>query len=314
MAERDIDVVCREVGLRDGIQSLKTFVPTEEKIRWIRDEVAAGVPNMQVCSFVPPKLLPQFSDAADVAAAALELDGLWVSALTPNLKGAEVALKVGVHEIDFMNSVSESHSLSNGRRSTDQAFAEFERVRDLRDSQPEGQRFKLAAGFATSFGCSIEGYVPQDNVLKSVERFVKAGVDEVMIADTVGYGNPQDVKQLFSRIIAEFGGEVTVGAHFHDTRGLGLANVYAALEAGCRRYDASLAGLGGCPFAPNATGNIVMEDLVFLLEGAGLNTGIDLEKLLPVREIIANNLPDEPLHGTYKKAGAPKGFPFVSAA
>ncbi|MGX0978561.1 hydroxymethylglutaryl-CoA lyase [Roseovarius sp. MBR-51] len=314
MTERETDVVCREVGLRDGIQSLKTFVPTSEKIRWIRKEAAAGMPNMQVCSFVPPKLLPQFSDAAKVATAALEVNGLWVSALTPNLKGAEVALKVGVHEIDFMNSVSESHSLSNGRRSTEQAFAEFERVRDLRDSQPGGKRFKLAAGFATSFGCSIEGYVPQKNVLKAVERFVGAGVDEVMIADTVGYGNPRDVKQLFSRIIAEFGDDVLVGAHFHDTRGLGLANVYAALEAGCRRFDASLAGLGGCPFAPNATGNIVMEDLVFLLEGAGLNTGIDLEKLLPVREIIARNLPDEPLHGTYEKAGAPKGFPFASAA
>lgn len=314
MTERETDVVCREVGLRDGIQSLTTFVPTSEKIRWIREEAAAGMPNMQVCSFVPPKLLPQFSDAAEVAAAALEMNGLWVSALTPNLKGAEAALKVGVHEIDFMNSVSESHSLSNGRRSTDQAFAEFERVRDLRDSQPEGKRFKLAAGFATSFGCSIEGYVPQKNVLKAVERFVKAGVDEVMIADTVGYGNPRDVKQLFSRIIAEFGDEVLVGAHFHDTRGLGLANVYAALEAGCHRFDASLAGLGGCPFAPNATGNIVMEDLVFLLEGAGLNTGIDLEKLLPVREIIARNLPEEPLHGTYEKAGAPKGFPFASVA
>ncbi|MBV1895597.1 MAG: hydroxymethylglutaryl-CoA lyase [Rhodobacteraceae bacterium] len=314
MAKTEIDVICREVGLRDGIQSLKTFVPTAEKISWIRQEAAAGMPNMQVCSFVPPKLLPQFSDAAEVATAAMAIDDLWVSTLVPNLKGAEAALKIGVDEIDFMNSVSESHSLSNGRRSTDQAFAEFERVRDLRDAQPEGKRFKLAAGMATSFGCSIEGHVPQKNVLKAVERFVNAGVDEVMIADTVGYGNPRDVHQLFSQIIAEFGDTVLVGAHFHDTRGLGLANVYAALEAGCRRFDASLAGLGGCPFAPNATGNIVMEDLVFLLEGAGLDTGIDLAKLLPVREIISRNLPEEPLHGTYEKAGTPKGFPFAPAA
>lgn len=310
---KTIDVECREVGLRDGIQIVKTFVPTVEKIRWIRDEAATGMPNMQVCSFVPPKLLPQFSDASEVASAALEQDGLWVSALTPNLRGAQTALAVGVHEIDFMNSVSETHSQSNGRRSTAEALAEFKRVVELRDSLPKGERFKLAGGFATSFGCSFEGHVPHKNVLESVEKFVKAGVDEVVIADTVGYGNPRDVKSLFAQVIDNFGDEVMVGAHFHDTRGLGLANVYAALESGCRRFDASLAGLGGCPFAPNATGNIVMEDLVFLLESAGLNTGIDLERLLPIRDIIATNLPDEPLHGTYAKAGAPKGYPWSSA-
>lgn len=310
---KTIDVECREVGLRDGIQIVKTFVPTDEKIRWIRDEAATGMPNMQVCSFVPPKLLPQFSDASEVASAALEQDGLWVSALTPNLRGAQTALAVGVHEIDFMNSVSETHSQSNGRRSTAEALAEFKRVVELRDSLPKGERFKLAGGFATSFGCSFEGHVPHKNVLESVEKFVKAGVDEVVIADTVGYGNPRDVKSLFAQVLDNFGDEVMVGAHFHDTRGLGLANVYAALEAGCRRFDASLAGLGGCPFAPNATGNIVMEDLVFLLESAGLNTGIDLERLLPIRDIIATNLPDEPLHGTYAKAGAPKGYPWSSA-
>jgi len=310
---KTIDVECREVGLRDGIQIVKTFVPTDEKIRWIREEAATGIPNMQVCSFVPPKLLPQFSDASEVASAALEQDGLWVSALTPNLRGAQTALAVGVHEIDFMNSVSETHSQSNGRRSTAKALEEFKRVVELRDCLPKGERFKLAAGFATSFGCSFEGHVPHKNVLESVEKFVKAGVDEVVIADTVGYGNPRDVKSLFAQVIDSFGDEVMVGAHFHDTRGLGLANVYAALEAGCRRFDASLAGLGGCPFAPNATGNIVMEDLVFLLESAGLHTGIDLERLLPIRDIIATNLPDEPLHGTYAKAGAPKGYPWSSA-
>ena len=309
---RELDVECREVGLRDGIQIVKTFVPTEEKIRWIRQAVAAGMPNMQVCSFVPPKLLPQFSDAIDVASAAIKEDGLWVSALVPNLRGAQTAQAVGVHEIDFMNSVSETHSQSNGRRSTAEALTEFKRVVELRDSLPKGEQFKLAGGFATSFGCSFEGHVPHKNVLKSVENFVKAGVDEVVIADTVGYGNPRDVKSLFQKVIDNFGDDVMVGAHFHDTRGLGLANVYAALEAGCRRFDASLAGLGGCPFAPNATGNIVMEDLVFLLEGAGLHTGIDVDALLPIRDIIARTLPDEPLHGTYAKAGAPKGFPFPS--
>ena len=308
MAQQDIDVECREAGLRDGIQIVKTFFPTEEKIRWIHDEAAAGMPNIQVCSFVPPKLLPQFSDAAEVAAASLKIEELWVSALVPNLRGAEDALRVGVHEIDFMNSVSESHSMSNGRRSTAEALAEFKRVVVLRDSLPKDRRFKLASGFATSFGCSIEGNVPHKAVMAAIEKFVAAGTQEVVIADTVGYGNPRDVKELFTQVIKAFGDDVLVAAHFHDTRGLGLANVYAALEAGCRRFDASLAGLGGCPYAPNATGNIVMEDLVFLLEGAGLRTGIDLEKLVQVRDRISKNLPDEPLHGTFAKAGYPKGF------
>jgi len=312
MVKHDIDVECREVGLRDGIQSIKTFVPTSEKIRWIQEEAAAGMPNMQVCSFVPPKLLPQFSDAAEVAGAALEIEGLWVCALTPNLRGAQNALQVGVHEIDFMNSVSESHSQSNGRRTTAEALAEFKRVVELRDSLPKEKRFKLASGFATSFGCSIEGKITHKAVMTAVEKFVEAGTDEVVIADTVGYGNPYDVKELFTQIINTFGDDVLVGAHFHDTRGLGLANVYAALETGCRRFDASLAGLGGCPFAPNATGNIVMEDLVFELEGAGLHTGIDIDRLLAVRDIISKNIPQEPLHGTYQKAGAPKGFSWAS--
>ncbi len=308
----NMDVVCREVGLRDGLQIIDTFFSTDEKINWMRQEAAAGISSIQACSFVPPKLLPQFRDAEQVAAAALEIDGLWVSALVPNLKGAENAAKAKVHEIGFVTSVSESHNMANVRKTTDQSLEEFKRIIELRDSLPEGQRFKLSSGLSTALGCTIEGRVSPKAVMALAEKFVAAGTDELVVADTVGYSGPTEVKNLVSDVVSNFGGEVDVMAHFHDTRGLGLANVFAALEAGCRMFDASLAGLGGCPYAPHATGNVVMEDMIFMLETAGLRTGVDLEKLVAVREIVARNLPNEPLHGMYVKAGPPKGFQQVS--
>lgn len=305
---QNMDVECREVGLRDGLQIQKTFFPTEEKIEWLRMEAAAGMPAIQVCSFVPPKLLPQFKDANEVVAAALEIDGLWVSALVPNLKGAENAIAAGVHEIDYVTSVSESHNMSNVRRTTQDSVDDFKRIVEHRDSLADTRRVKLATGLSTALGCTIEGSVDPKAVMALAEKFVAAGSDELVIADTVGYANPRQVKNLFTEVISAFGDEVIVLGHFHDTRGLGLANVYAALEAGCRYFDASLAGLGGCPYAPLATGNIVMEDLIFMLEGTGLRTGVDVDKLVDIRDLIATNLPDETLHGMYAKAGAPKGF------
>lgn len=307
MRKSDIDVVCREVGLRDGLQIIDTFFPTDEKIRWMREEVAAGVTWIQVCSFVPPAVIPQFRDAAAVAKAACETEGLCASVLVPNLKGAQAAVGTGVKEIGFMASVSESHSRSNLRRSRDETLDEFRRLVAYRDSLSEEKRFKLTSGLSTAFGCSIEGHVPQKDVLVLAERYVEAGAEMLAVADTVGYANPAEVKQLISDMMRHFGDQVEILAHFHDTRGLGLANVFAALEAGCRMFDGSLAGLGGCPYAPAATGNIVFEDLVFMLEGAGFRTGIDVDRLVALRSIIARNLPDEPLHGAYARAGAPKG-------
>ncbi len=303
-----IDVDCREVGLRDGLQSLKAFFPTAEKIRWIREEAACGMPEIEVCSFVPPKLLPQFVDAAEVVAAALEIDGLVVSALVPNLKGAERGFAAGVHKLNYVTSVSERHNQANVRRSTDESVADFARIVAARDATPAARGTVLAVGLATAFGCTIEGRVDPAAVLRLAEKFVAAGADELVVADTVGFGNPAVVKYLLTEVVAQFGEQAAIGAHFHDTRGLGIANVFAAVEAGVRRFDATLGGLGGCPYAPNATGNVVMDDMVFLLEGAGLRTGIDLDRLVRVREIIAGNLPDEPLYGMYARAGAPKGF------
>ena len=308
-----IDVECREVGLRDGIQIQKVFFPTEGKIAWLTAEASTGMPEIEVCSFVPPKLLPQFSDAKEVVAAAKKLDGFTISALSPNLRGAMDAFEAGVQKLNYVTSVSEEHNLANVRRTVDQSVEDFKRIVELRNEKaPEVQ---LATGLATALGCSISGQVPVADVMALARRFFAAGADELVVSDTVGYANPQQVKEMFNAVISEFGEKVSVAAHFHDTRGLGLANVFAALEAGWRHFDGSLAGLGGCPFAPKATGNIVMDDLVFLLEGTGLKTGVDLDKLVEVREIIATNLPEEQLHGMYAKAGAPKGFvPATQAA
>ncbi|MDD9905915.1 MAG: hydroxymethylglutaryl-CoA lyase [Rhodospirillaceae bacterium] len=308
-----IDVECREVGLRDGIQIQKVFFPTEGKIAWLTAEAATGMPEIEVCSFVPPKLLPQFADAKDVVAAAKKIDGYTIAALSPNLRGAMDAFEAGVHKLNYVTSVSEEHNLANVRRTVDESVEDFKRIVELRNEKAPD--VKLATGLATALGCSISGQVPVADVMALAGRFFEAGADELVVSDTVGYANPQQVKEMFNAVIGEFGDKVPVAAHFHDTRGLGLANVFAALEAGCRHFDASLAGLGGCPFAPKATGNIVMDDLVFLLEGAGMKTGVDLDKLVQVREIVAANLPEEPLHGMYAKAGAPKGFvPATQAA
>jgi hydroxymethylglutaryl-CoA lyase len=307
-----IDIEVREVGLRDGLQSVSTFFPSAEKIAWVRAEAACGMPEIEVCSFVPPKLIPQFTDAAEVVAAALEIEDLCVSALTPNLKGALRAFDTGVNKLNYVTSVSESHNQSNVRRSTDESVEDFRRIVEARDQHPQAAGTRLGAGLSTAWGCSIEGAVDPDATVRLAGRFVEAGADELAICDTVGYANPTQVKSLLIHLIKEYGDKVDLAAHFHDTRGLGLANVYAALEAGIVRYDATLGGLGGCPYAPNATGNIVMDDLVFLLEGAGLKTGVDLDRLIEVREIIARNLPDETLYGMYALAGAPKGFQSAS--
>ena len=309
-----IDVEVREVGLRDGLQSVSSFFPTAEKIAWVRAEAACGMPEIEVCSFVPPKLIPQFADAIEVVAATLEIPDLNVSALTPNLKGALRAFDAGVHKLNYVTSVSESHNQSNVRRSTGESVEDFRRIVEARDQHPRAADTRLGVGLSTSWGCSIEGAVDPDATMRLAGRFVEAGADELAICDTVGYATPTEVKALLTRVVEEYGAAVDIAAHFHDTRGLGLANVYAALEAGVLRYDATLGGLGGCPYAPNATGNIVMDDLVFLLEGAGLRTGVDLDNLIEVRDIIARNLPDENLHGMYALAGAPKGFRSASRA
>lgn len=304
MSER---AVVREVGLRDGLQSLAAVLPTEQKIAWLDAEYRAGVREIEVSSFVPPKLLPQLADAEAVVRHALGLPGLTVSALIPNLRGAERGLALGVHEMSFVLSVSEGHNRSNVRRSTGESIEDFRRVVALVQTLPSERRPRLGCGLATAFGCTIEGDVDEDRVCRIAAEIAEAGADAITLADTVGYGNPAAVERVFRRVIAEVS-PLPVAGHFHDTRGLGLANVLAALHAGARTFDASLGGLGGCPYAPGATGNIVTEDLAFLLAAMGFETGIDLERLVRVRDILARALPEIALHGAIAKAGLPKNF------
>ncbi|MEK9723771.1 MAG: hydroxymethylglutaryl-CoA lyase [Rhodospirillaceae bacterium] len=304
----DIDVLVHEVGPRDGLQSIQTIFPTEAKMDWIRREAAAGVPQIQVGSFVPPKNLPQMADSAEVVRQSIEIPGLTVAALVPNLRGAENGMAAGAHQIGVVISVSEAHNMSNVKRTVAESLDGFSQIVAHRDAHPEYKDIVISAGLATAFGCTIDGQVPVADVMRVAEEYMKRGADRLSVADTVGYANPKQVSELFDELFRTVGTDVAVGAHFHDTRGLGLANAFAALEAGVRELDACLGGLGGCPYAPGASGNIVTEDLVFMLEGMGMRTGIDLDGLLEAREIMVRHLKDEPTHGAFVNAGRPIGF------
>lgn len=300
-------VILREVGLRDGLQNLKSFMATDAKKEWLKAEHAAGVDHFEVSSFVPSKLIPQLADAEEIIGYALTLSGLKVSALIPNVRGAERGIKLGVPRLNYVLSASESHNLANVRRTTAGSVEDFRRVVELCRGLPAGLRPVLAAGIATAFGCTIEGAVDEDRVRRLAAELVAAGADAIIVADTVGYGNPAAIARVFRAVIAE-ADKRSLTAHFHDTRGLGLANVQAALDVGVREFDASLGGLGGCPYAPGASGNIVMEDVVFLCEASGFRTGIDLDRLISVRQIVAKALPGSELLGSVAKAGLPKNF------
>jgi hydroxymethylglutaryl-CoA lyase len=301
------DVHVREVGLRDGLQMTPAFVPTADKLAWVAAEFSAGVRSIEVSSFVPPRLIPQFADAEEVVRGAMAIAGLEVLALVPNLKGAERGFAIGVPKLDYVTSVSRTHNLKNVRRPREESLADFARIVAARDAAGLKGRVQLAAGLSTALGCSYEGPIAVDEVRRCAAELAAMGADEIMIADTVGYATPAQVREVFRAVLAETGA-IPVAAHFHDTRGTGLANVAAALDCGIRRFDASLGGLGGCPYAPGASGNIVMEDLVFLLEGMGLKTGVDLAKLLAVREIPARSLGAASLCGALARAGFPTGW------
>ena len=283
-------------------------MPLAAKKAWIAAEAAAGVTEIEVGSFVPAKLLPQLADTAEVVAYARTLPGLTVAVLVPNLKGAEAAISAGAHKITLPLSASETHSLKNLRRTHAQVLEEVRGIVALLRSLPAAQRPRFEGGLSTAFGCTLEGVVPADRVVQLAERLMEAGCDEVGLSDTTGYANPAQVKDLVRRVRAAVGDHALSGLHLHNTRGLGLANVLAGLEVGITTFDSSLGGLGGCPFAPGASGNIVTEDLVFMLEAMGIRTGIDLPKLLDVRRILREALPDEALYGFTPDAGLPLGF------
>jgi hydroxymethylglutaryl-CoA lyase len=301
------DVQVREVGLRDGLQMLAHTMPTADKVAWIQAEYAAGMREIEVTSLVPARIAPQFADAEAVIAAAKALPGLTTIALVPNLRGAQRAFELQVDKLDFVVSVSRTHNLRNVRREREESLQDLARIAHARDAAGLRGTVTLAAGLSTALGCSLEGQIPVDEVRRCAAALVAAGADEVGVADTVGYAHPDLVTEVFCAVLAETG-DIPVWAHFHDTRGLGLANVKAALDVGVRTFDASLGGIGGCPYAPGATGNVATEDLCFMLDALGLRTGIDLPALLELRHRLADWLPGVALYGTLARAGLPTGW------
>lgn len=305
-----IDIVISEVGPRDGLQNIQRAMPTEAKIRWIQALAAAGLREIEVASFVPPALLPQMADAAEVVRAARQIPGLRVLALAPNLRGAEGAAAAGAHTISMPVSASRAHSLANIRKTPEEAVEEVRRVRQFLDGLPKESRPSLEVGISTAFGCSIQGVVPEDFVMQLAGMLADAGVESIGLSDGVGYANPVQVRRMFTALKQEIGDKAGA-AHFHNTFGQGLANVVAALEVGVTTFDSSQGGLGGCPYSPGASGNIVTEDLAFLLESMGLRTGLDIERLVKARTIISEGLPGEHLYGHVPNAGLPKVFHYA---
>ena len=308
MTDQRTDVLISEVGPRDGLQSIGTIMPLAAKKAWIAAEAAAGVTEIEVGSFVPAKLLPQLADTAEVVAFAKTIPGLTVAVLVPNARGAEAAIAAGADKITLPLSVSETHSLANLRRTHAQVIDEARTIAALIAALPADRRPHFEGSLSTAFGCTLEGAIPDAQIARLAESLMAAGCDEVGLSDTTGFADPSAVHRLIRLVRGVAGDAALTGIHLHNTRGLGLANVLAALDCGLTTFDASLGGLGGCPFAPGASGNIVTEDLAFMLEAMGLRTGIDLDRLTAVRTIVADALPGEPLYGFLPDAGLPLGF------
>lgn len=301
-------VLISEVGPRDGLQNCTAIMPTDAKKRWISALAAAGVKEIEVGSFVSPKLLPQMADTGEIVRHAIAIPGLEVAVLVPNLKGAQLAIDAGAHKITLPLSVSETHSLRNIRRTHDQVIEEANAIAELIASLPEGQRPHFEGSLSTAFGCTLEGPIDEAVILRCAERLMAAGCDEVGLSDTTGYADPVSMRHLIRVVRGVVGDANLTGVHLHNTRGLGLANVLAAYEEGITTFDSSLGGLGGCPTAPGASGNVVTEDLVFMFEAMGVDTGIDLEALMATRDLVQQALPDEELYGFTPRAGLPLGF------
>ncbi len=299
-------VLISEVGPRDGLQNCKGVMPTAIKKLWIQGLYDAGVREIEVGSFVPPKLFPQLADTAKIVSFAKTLPGLRVLALVPNLRGAQAAISAGVTSIGFPLSVSETHSVKNLRQTHNQALETVAAIAALIKEQPRAMRPEFEGALSTAFGCSIEGVIAERQVLYLAERLIEAGVDELGLSDTVGYANPKQVKRLIRKTRAIAGTDKVKSVHLHNTYGLGIANAFAAYEEGIEVFDSSQGGLGGCPASPGASGNIVTEDLVYMFHAMGVDTGIDLAALIECRKYLLEGLPGEPIYGMVPNAGLPK--------
>ena len=305
---REPDILVSEVGPRDGLQNIDAVLPTEAKKRWIQSEAEAGVTEIEVGSFVPAKYMPQLADTQELVSFARAIKGLSVAVLVPNFYGAKAAVEAQADKMSIPFSVSETHCQRNLNRSHDQMFAEINQIVDMLSLLPKEKRPHFEVGLSTAFGCSLEGKIADEKIADIAEKVIAAGCDEVGLSDTTGSANPTQVRHLIKLVRSVVGNDKLTSVHLHNTRGLGLANALAALEEGITTLDSSLGGLGGCPAAPGASGNIVTEDLVFMLESMGLNTGIDIHKLLSVRQTLSETIAGESLFGFTAEAGLPIGY------
>ena len=298
-------VLISEVGPRDGLQSVSAVMRTDHKLRWIEALVRSGLREIEVASFVPAKLLPQMADASEVVRSAVGHVGVTIMALVPNLRGAEAAVQAGVHKLTVPVSASQAHSLANVRKLPSDMVREVQSIVQMCRQTAPGTM--VEAGISTAFGCTLQGEVPEDDVVRLAEQLAEVGVDECGLSDTTGMANPAHVRRLFRRVFSAIG-DRTGAAHMHNTRGLGLANCLAAYDVGVRTFDSSMGGLGGCPYAPGASGNVVTEDLVFMFEAMGIHTGVDLPSLFAARALLQEGLPGEPLYGMTPEAGLPRNW------
>ena len=303
-----IDILISEVGPRDGLQSIESIMSTQDKKNWIQAEAKAGVREIEVGSFVPAKLLPQMADTAELVRYAKTIPNLTVAALVPNFIGAKNAIDAGVDKMCLPLSVSETHSKANLKKDHSQVLEEVKIISQYIKTLDENDRPEFEGNLSTAFGCTLEGKVSEKAVLSLGVRMMELGCNEIGLSDTTGYANPAQIKRLIRLLKKEVGNENLTSVHLHNTRGLGLANALAALDEGITTLDSSLGGIGGCPFAPGASGNIVTEDLVFMLEAMGINTGIDIEALLAVNQMVKKALPNEELYGFTIDSGLPKGY------
>ena len=301
------EVYIVEVGPRDGLQNIEQFLETEKKVQLIKLLAQSGLGRIEATSFVHPKNIPQFRDARETIAGVKNFDGVEISALVPNLVGAKNALESGVKELAFVFSISESHNKNNVNKTREESILELEKILHLRGEFPE---MKVRVSLSTVFGCPFEGEIKEGEILRYIGRVKDLGVTTITLSDTVGYGNPKQVRQIVRSCLDCFP-SIAFGVHFHNTRGLGLANVLVCLEEGTMIFDSSIGGLGGCPFAPGATGNISTEDLVFMLEGMGIRTGVNVELLFMASQFLKNQLKDIPLSSHVFKAGLPKGESYI---
>ncbi|MDI9571351.1 MAG: hydroxymethylglutaryl-CoA lyase [Pseudomonadota bacterium] len=306
--EREATII--EVGPRDGLQNLSVFVETAKKTLLIQHLAAAGLREIQAGAFVSPQSIPQFQDMKELAATITSLPGVVFSALVPNLRGAREAVASGITKLIYFYSVSESHNLSNVRQGREASRRGLEAIRETFVADP---RVELTVALATVFGCPFEGFPSQGRILSEVEKAASLGIREITLCDTVGFANPRQVEDVLSACRENFP-EIVFAVHFHNTRGLGLANALRAYDLGIRRFDAALGGLGGCPFAPGASGNIATEDLSFMFAGMGVATGIDMEALLAATRLLGRILPGVSLSSAVYQAGLPKTCPTEAAA